>query len=448
MNKNTIIAVLGLAVVVLLAVVAFLAGRTDGPTTKEKPDVEEVKPDNSKPESDSVETPPSEKPDEPEQEKPIPPPPPPPLPVSVERELPPVKKGDVERLPREDEPQDITSVFEAKAKGTYAAWGAAVDANIYYLLKTVATSKVESKEEPTPGRIRVEEIRTFHEATEIIKPAKVNPRIDLSTVPLDEIEATGLLLGGLVSVLGAPDMGLEISNTVRDFRDQIDALDGLEGKPVVELLRQFGIDVEKIITEPVEEYLNGLLEEVHSHVNAVQGKSYRFVYWTDKEGEPLRVRYENVDHSPISLEEQNVLNYVNLFIDCHVLPDKDCRPGTPWNVEASAVASMFGAVADGTCAGNVTVTRGNDRPDGNWDLTISPSTITLYDDHRPIGHVKLNGGKAVGDARKAVLRELQLDGTGKLRKRDSETKLWFYDFITKIDGDCEFRSTLLPRRED
>ena len=422
MNKNTLIGLLGAAVVALLIVVAFLAGKGGDGTDKAGGGGGEPPP------------PPTNAPVKP-------------LPVVVTNTLPDINAGDTERIP--DDPQVITSLFEAKAKGTYAKWGGAADADLYYLLKLVATSEVESKEKSESGKVRVSEIRSFHEATEIIKPAKVNVRVDLSTLPLDQIEATGYLLGGIVSVLGAPDMGLEISNLVSDFREQVDSMDGLEGKQIVALLEQFGIDVQKMIDEPIEVYLNGLLDEIHSHVNAVQGKSYRFVYWTDKEGEPLRVRYENVDHSPISLEEQNVLNYVNLFIDCHVLPDKSCRPGDKWTVGASAIASMFGAVADGTCAGEVEVKRGNDLPDGNWDLAIMPATITLYsDDRRPIGNVKLNGGKAVGDARRAVLRELQIDGKGKLRKQDTETKWWFYDFVTKIEGDCEFRSTLLPRRED
>ena len=460
MNKNALIAILGAAVVALLAVVCFQFGKESGgsgggqppsrphgveTTHQTAPTEAGIVPDSpgnpvadsgsSKEPPDGIVVAPPSKPDT--------------LPIAVTNTLPAVKQSDIDRLPRDDEPQDITSIFEAKARGTYAKWGGAADADIYYLLKLVATSTVESKEDFGSGKIRVEEIRSFHEATEIIKPAKVNLRVDLRTVPLDQIELTGYLLGGIVSVLGAPDTGLAIADCVRDLRMQVDSLDGLEGRPVVELLQQFGIDIEKVVNEPVEEYLNGLLDDVHSHVNAVQGKSYRFVYWTDQEGEPLRVRYENVDGSPLSLEEQNVLNYVNLFIDCHLLPDKNCRPGDCWNVGASAVAAMFGAVADGTCSGDVTVTRGNDLPDGNWDLTISPATVTLYsDDRRPIGNVKVNGGKAVGDARKVVLRELQLDGKGKLRKHDKETKLWFYDFVTKIDGDCEFRSTLLPRRED
>ena len=112
---------------------------------------------------------------------------------------------------------------------------------------------------------------------------------------------------------------------------------------------------------------------------------------------------------------------------------------------------MFGAVADGTCSGEVTVRRVDDgkRPDGNWELSIDPTPITFYSkDHRPVGNVKLQGGKGIGDGRRAILRELQIDGTGKLRKKESDTYLWFFDVIKKTEGDCQFRSTISPRRDD
>jgi hypothetical protein len=359
-----------------------------------------------------------------------------------------VKGGDVGRLPRKDEPQDLTTLFEAKGRGTLAAGGGAGDVDFYYLMKTVATSRIEDKEEFDSGRIRVEEIRSFSEATEIMAVSNVNLRVDLSTLPLDAIENTGYIIGSVASLFD-PALGADIALEVADLRDTLDSFDGADVKPAFDLLKTFGIDPERIIKEPLEGYLKGLLEEVHSHVNAVQGKSYRFVYWTDKAGEPLRVRYENVDHSPISLEEQNVLNYVNLFIDCHVLPDKSCRPGASWTINPASIGTMFGAVADGTCAGEVRVRRGNDLPDGNWSLSVDPATVTFYSSaRRPIGNVKLGGGKGIGDGRLAVLRELQIDGTGKLRKKDSETVLWFYEFITKTEGDCQFRSTISPRRED
>lgn len=376
------------------------------------------------------------------------PPPATPLPVSVERELPAVKKGDVDRLPRKDEPQGLTSLFEVTGKGTLAAVGGAGDVSFYYLMKTVATSKIEDKEEFDSGKIKVTEIRSFSEATEVIKVSDVNLRVDLSTVPVDAIANTGYLIGGVVSLF-EPDAGIAIAETVAEFRNNIDALDGTDAKPAFDMLKKFGIDVQRIISEPVEGYLKGLLDQIHSHVNAVKGKSYRFIYWTDKAGEPLRVRYENVDHSPISLEEQNVLNYVNLFIDCHVLPDKNCRPGASWTINPASIGNMFGAVADGTCSGEVCVRRGNDLPDGNWSLSVDPATITFFsEDRRPVGNVKLCGGKGIGDGRRAILRELQIDGKGKLRKKESDTYLWFYEFITKTEGDCQFRSTISPRVED
>ena len=110
---------------------------------------------------------------------------------------------------------------------------------------------------------------------------------------------------------------------------------------------------------------------------------------------------------------------------------------------------MFGAYADGSCSGEVWVRRGNDLRDGNWSLSMDPATITFYSkDRRPIGNVKLRGGKGIGDGRRAILRELQIDGTDKLRKKESDTCLWFYEFITKTEGDCQFRSTISPSRDD
>ena len=371
-----------------------------------------------------------------------------PLPVVAERKLPPIKDGDVDRLPRKDEPQGLTSIFEVTGKGSRATFGGAGDVSFYYLMKTVAASKIEDKEEFESGKIKVTEIRSFSEATEVMKVSDVNLRVDLSTVPVDAIANTGYLIGGVASLFD-PELGLSIADTVSDFRNTIDSFEGTDAKPVFDMLKRFGIDVQRIISEPVEGYLKGLMEQVHSHVNAVKGKSYRFIYWTDKAGEPLRVRYENVDHSPITLEEQNVLNYVNLFIDCHVLPDKNCRPGASWTINPASIGNMFGAVADGTCSGEVRVRRGNDLPDGNWSLSIDPATITFYsEDRRPVGNVKLGGGKGIGDGRRAILRELQIDGKGKLRKKDSDTYLWFYEFITKTEGDCQFRSTISPRVED
>ena len=370
------------------------------------------------------------------------------FPVEVERELPAIKKGDFDRLPRKDEPQGLTSIFEVTGKGTRAAAGGAGNVSFCYLMKTVATSKIEDKEESESGKIKVTEIRSFSEATEVMKVTNVNVRVDLSTVPVDAIANTGYLIGGISSLFN-PKVGQDIAETVAAVRETVDSFDGADAKPTFELLKSFGIDVERVVTEPVEEYLKGLMDDVHKHVNAVQGKSYRLIYETDKAGEPIRVRYENIDHSPISDEEQNVLNYVNLFIDCHVLPDRNSRPGDSWPINPASLGAMFGSVAGETCSGEVTVRRGNDLPDGNWSLSVDPATITFYSkDNRPVGNVKIGGGKGVGDGRRAILRELQIDGTGKLRKKESDTYLWFYEFITKTEGDCQFRSTISPRRDD
>lgn len=455
MNKDKIITLLVILVgLMAIALIVVSSRNGDGGTspveTNSPPKVPPVptivsNPSSAQPTSsipDTVVTPPIPQP------SPTPPPQVKPHPVVVERKLPPVKKDAVDRLPRKDEPQGLTSLFEVTGKGTLATFGGAGDVSFYYLMKTVATSKIEDKEEFESGKIKVTEIRSFREATEVMKISDVNLRVDLSTVPLDAIANTGYIIGGVVSLF-EPDIGLSIADTVAEFRNTIDSFDGADAQPAFDMLKGFGIDVKRIISEPVEGYLKGLLNEVHSHVNAVKGKSYRFIYWTDKAGEPLRVRYENVDHSPISPEEQNVLNYVNLFIDCHVLPDKNCRPGDSWKINPASIGAMFGAVADGTCSGEVSIRRGNDLPDGSWSLSVDPATITFYsEDRRPVGNVKLGGGKGIGDGRRAILRELQIDGKGKLRKRDSDTYLWFYEFITKTEGDCQFRSTISPRVED
>ena len=457
MNKNSIIAILAVLVGLMAITLMVVSSRPISPP-QPPPPVKTNSPTKVAPAPAVATNSPSAQPTssvlgkvaEPPTTRRATPPPPPvkPLPVLVERELPPVKKGDVDRLPRKDEPQGLTSLFEVTGKGTLAAAGGAGDVSFYYLMKTVATSKIEDKEEFESGKIKVTEIRSFSDATEIMAVSNVNLRVDLSTAPVDAIANTGYLIGGVASLFD-PELGLSIADTVAEFRNTIDSFDGTDAKPAFDMLKGFGIDVQRIVSEPVEKYLKGLLNEVHSHVNAVKGKSYRFIYWTDKAGEPLRVRYENVDRSPISLEEQNVLNYVNLFIDCHVLPDKNCRPGNSWTINPASMGAMFGTIADGTCSGEVRIRRGNDLPDGNWSLSVDPATITFYSkDRRPVGNVKLCGGKGIGDGRRAILRELQIDGNGKLRKKDSDTYLWFYEFITKTEGDCHFRSTISPRIED
>lgn len=439
MSKNSIIAILGITVV-LMALVIILKDYDRPP-----PDPEGHDGDTHGAETNN---PPSGATSNDDRKTPLPQPPKKQLPVVVERELPAIKKGDFDRLPRKDEPQDITTLFEVTGKGTKAGYTMAGDVSFYYLMKTVATSKIEDKEEFESGKIKVTEIRSFSEATEVMEISDVNLRVDLSTVPVDAIENTGYLIGGLVSLF-SPNAGADIVANVAEFRNGIDAIDGGNAKPVFDMCKKFGIDVQRIISEPVEGYLKGLLEDVHSHVNAVTGKSYRFIYWTDKAGEPIRVRYENIDHSPISDEEQNVLNYVNLFIDCHVLPDRNCRPGDIWPINPTSIGAMFGADTGDTCSGEITVRRGNDLPDGNWSLSVDPATITFYSkDRRPNGNVKIRGGKGIGDGRRAILRELQIDGTGKLRKKESDTYLWLYEFITKTEGDCQFRSTISPRRDD
>ena len=432
MSKNSIIAILGITVVLMALVIILKEIRYDGSTPDPKGSTDgPIVAETNNPTAGPIPQPPKKQ-----------------FPVEVERELPAIKKGDFDRLPRKDEPQDITTLFELTGKGTKAGYTMAGDVSFYYLMKTVATSKIEDKEEFESGKIKVTEIRSFSEATEVMKVSDVNLRVDLSTVPVDAIANTGYIIGGLVSLF-APATGVEIATTVADYRNAVESLDGTDAKPVFDMCKKFGIDVQRIISEPVEGYLKGLLDDVHHHVNAVTGKSYRFIYWTDKDGEPIRVRYENVDKSPITVEEQNVLNYVNLFIDCHVLPDQNCRPGATWPINSTSIGAMFGADAGDTCSGEITVRRGNDLPDGNWSLSVDPATITFYSkDRRPNGNVKIRGGKGIGDGRRAILRELQIDGTGKLRKKESDTYLWLYEFITKTEGDCQFRSTISPRRDD
>ena len=426
MSKNSIIVILGITVVLMALVIILKEIRDDGPTRGPKGPAEgPIVAETNNPPPGPISQPPEKQ-----------------LPVVVERELPAVKEGDFDRLPRKDEPQGLTSIFEVTGKGTRAEVGGAGDVSFYYLMKTVATSKIEDKEEFESGKIKVTEIRSFSEATEVIKVTNVNVRVDLSTVPVDAIANTGYLIGSLVSLFN-PEVGQDIAETVAAVRETVDSFDGADAKSAFELLKGFGIDVKRVVTEPVEEYLKGLMNDVHRHVNAVQGKSYRFIYWTDKAGEPIRVRYENIDHSPISDEEQNVLNYVNLFIDCHVLPDKNCRPGASWTINPASIGNMFGAVADGACSGEVCVRRGNDLPDGNWSLSVDPATITFFsEDRRPVGNVKLCGGKGIGDGRRAILRELQIDGKGKFRKKESDTYLWFYElFLVKLNATRVVAST-------
>ncbi len=361
----------------------------------------------------------------------------------------------VDRLPVK---RVITSDFAMSGQGSYAKWGRGLNAGFRQYGVFVAEATVVDRQKLGNGRFKVVEDRTFLTARETLEIADADYFLALDTLPIEEVssalDTAGSIVKAVSGVLASvPYPKLAKAGAIGQKAGEIAqiAANGLRlfkhannGKP----LKEFGIDLSDKARQKVESELNNLSrtpKEIESIVRNVEGRTYRFTYIQNGTGEPVNVTAERVidgKTTPVETEEEVwILCRCNAFIDAEFLKDGGetiPQPGVPWTVNARSVAKILGV--DGYCDGNLTCCRtdGGSAPDGLWEFSLNPAQLDVTDDNgRKLGKISVGGGKANVYRDGRTLHDLTIKGTGKL-SRVNKNSILFLPFNERLIGDCHF----------
>lgn len=348
-----------------------------------------------------------------------------------------------------DGPQTIDVVFEGTGRGSWKKLGVEVSGRYFFTTIVKAISEIKSKEETSRGNFEVTEYRKFIQVQDQLTVDETDVALALQeTLPLDTVATVVKGIGSVVASFDPITGGSIIGGAEAAYAGAKE----VDGTSIRGLLGQFGVNVPENVEDYVKkfstDFLNGKLENVRSKVHSIQGKTYKIVYLQNKEGAPLRVDFTNLDGSPIAEDEWEILKYANVFLDAQIIPDKRVQPGDAWNVDAEVIAGLVDSVANGgSCDGQITVERRDNRPDGDWELGFRPARIlTRSDGGATTGEFTISSGNAIGDQENAYVKIMQIVGKGRLGKRKSE-RYAIFDFMTKISGDCDYRAMMRSDRK-
>ena len=437
MKKNLLIAILGLAVVVLLAVVLW----SKGPDKKKeytKEDVGQEFVDENGGTNKVVKAVMNVDGNEKEEIEVVP------LVRSVERR--PLEPEATKRL--HDGPVIVTALFEASGRGEHGSYGKTIRGSYLYTTTVRARSEIVSKEEnAVTGTILVVEKRTFTQALDNLALSDVDVAIDLETLPVKQVKGwcddvcdffiTGF--GGYIP--GAAP----IAKTIKAGAGAIfNALNRIDGTSARRLLGVFDVEVPDDIDAYVSKRIAQTFgNDIHVALQSIQGKTYIITYKQAANGMPLNVDFTHEDGEPITEAEWEILRCANAFLDSNAVPDTRCRVGQSWTIWADEVQELFGAAGEGRADGKVKVVRVDDQPDGDWTLKIEPSEITFRSNTGTTsGRMKVKDGNGLVDAENASVKSLQTTAEGSLHALNKKRHALFFDFVKKINGDAHLRFIL------
>ena len=435
MDKNKVITVLGILVGLLTMTLII----KEGCTPPQPPPT-----DGSKPVGDGIVV------------YPIPPEPPSKPPKTIN---PPITGNDVDRLP---DTRIITNSFIVSGKGYYAKWGRGIKAGFVQKGDFAAKAKVMDRKKFENGRFMVVEDRTFLTARETLEIGDADYFLALDTLPIDEVSSAIDTAGNVVNAVGGalvktslpPLMaagaitktaGGVVGLVASGFRHFKVTMNGKS-------LKELGIDLSDAAKEQVESHLNDLSrkpKEIEMMIRNVEGRTYRFTYIQEASGKPLNVTAERVIDgkvSPVETEEEVwILCRCNSFIDADFLKDggeKIPQPGDKWDVDARSVARIVGV--DGYCNGRLTCCRtdSGSAQSGLWEFSINPAELDVNDDSgRSLGKISLSGGKSHVYVDGRTLKDITVNGKGKL-DRVNKNSILYLPFNEKFIGNCTFGGTM------
>ena len=447
MNKNTLIAVLGLVVVVLIAVVLWpkgscqicgksktecVQGCNHNPCTCSTNIINDVTNVTAITVIDGVTNEIAEVA---------------PLVRSVERR--PLEPEATKRL--HDGPVVVSSLFEASGKAEHASYGKAIRGSYLYTTTVKARSEIVSKEEnETSGSVRVVEKRTFLQSRDHLALSDLDVVVALDTLPVAQVKSwvdgAVTIVGGIVSFfnpLAAPIVATVKAGVSGAFM----ALSQIDGVSARGMLGLFGVDIpenlEVFVNDRLSKYVGKQLNDVHVTLQFIEGKSYLITYTQAANGMPLNVDFMREGGGPITEAEWEILRSANAFLDSNAVPDARCRVGDSWTIWADEAQELFGAAGEGRAEGKIRVERVDNQPDGTWTLRVEPSEIRFRSNAgTAAGSMKVKDGNGLVDAENASVKTLHATATGNLASLNKKRHAMFFDFVKRLNGDSNLRFTL------
>ena len=351
-----------------------------------------------------------------------------------------------------DGPVIVSSLFEARGKAEHGSYGKTVSGSYQYTTIVKARSEIVSKEEnETTGSVRVVEKRTFTEAKDHLSLSDLDVRIDLETLPVGQVKS---FVSGAIAVVGGianlvtggaatPYIAAAKAAVVSGFM----ALNAIDGTSARGMLGAFGVELpgnlEVFVNERVSQFTDQRFHEVKVALQSIEGKTFIITYTQAANGMPLNVDFTHEDGGPITEAEWEILRSANVFLDANAVPDARCRVGDYWTIWADEAQELFGTAGSGRAEGKIRVERIEDQPDGTWTLKVEPSTITFRSDGGTAsGTMQVKDGNGLVDAQNASVKSLQATAEGSLSSLNKKRHALFFDFVKKLDGDASLRFIL------
>lgn len=439
MNKNLIIGILGIAVVILAIMLAM--GPGPGPKLPTPEGITNAPPVTAGAGIAVTNAPGCANREEPE--APV---------TSVTNEKSPVTEEDIKRLA--DVPQRVTAVVDIKGAGQYSKLCYKSSGNFHYVHSLVAKSFVK-KHDPYPnGMVEIEEERSFEKAREMIDLENTDVALSFERIPLEDIRqwaetvcaaadtVAGYAFQAENLLLAAAGTGVSLG--AEAVKLGAETLQKLDGTSVRDFFVRRGLKMpawlDRMMNNVAEKEAMKRLEAVRGHVQRLEGSEYILSYYQSKSGAPMSVTYRRKDGGALSLEEREVLDAVNVFLDSKVLPDREKKE---WTVSAKDIEQIVGAATGGRIEGELSLKRIADNPkNGNWQIKVVPKPLDVLNEKGiPSGAVAVQFGGGEFDPNGQILRSFQFVGKGKLNV-ETMRRFLFFKCVTRSIGDCEFRSSL------
>ena len=371
-----------------------------------------------------------------------------PLVRSVERR--PLEPEATKRL--HDGPVVVSSLFEASGKAEHASYGKAIRGSYLYTTTVKARSEIVSKEEnETTGSVRVVEKRTFLQSRDHLALSDLDVVVALDTLPVGQVKSfvDGIvtIVGGIATLVTKGVAAPVVAKVKVGIEAAFRAIHTTDGQSARGMLGLFGVDIpenlEVFVNDRLSKYVGKQLSDVHVALQSIEGKSYLITYTQAANGMPLNVDFTREGGGPITEAEWEILRSANAFLDSNAVPDARCRVGDSWSIWADEVQELFGAAGEGRAEGKIRVERVDDQPDGTWTLRVEPSEILFRSNAgTAAGSMQVKDGNGLVDAENASVKTLHATATGNLASLNKKRHAMFFDFVKRLNGDSNLRFTL------